>query len=89
MENLNIENTLKDIELERTKSKRKIEWEQKVYDDLTDILTTTINLSGPIQKENLLTTISNLMYELRNLPERKDLRNSLHILYDEIEKKTF
>lgn len=35
MGNLNIENTLKDIELERTKSKRKIECEQKVYQNST------------------------------------------------------
>lgn len=89
MEKINIEDTLKDINLERTKSKRKIEWEIKVHDDLTNILAVASNLVSPVQKENLLTTISNLMYELRNLPERKDLRDSLHILYDEIEKKTF
>ena len=89
MEKINIEDTLKDIELEREKSKRKIEWETKVHDDLTNILTTTINLSSPIQKVNLLTMIANVMYELRDLPERKELRNNLHILYDEIEKKTF
>ena len=86
---MKVENILEDIALERSKSKRKIEVEQKIQTDLTNILTMTTNLCSPVGKENLLKKISELMYELKDLSERKTLRDNLSILYDEIEKKTF